>query len=473
MKKFHLELILIFFIFFMCHACELPVTTTTTTITAESTTTTIPDLPADLIQPDDLTYMGAFRLPDRAEGAPDEESWEYGGQALAYYPDGDPSGAGDGYPGSLFGAGHNVYNYVSEISIPAPSTSRNIEELTTAATLQSFHDIRGGLFDSFNEIPRVGLEYLPAQSGQSSAKLYLAWGQHFQDDISVNIPSHAWCELNLSSPHTQGAWWIGYESLYSVNGYLFSIPKAWADTHAGGMMLATGRFRDGGWSGMGPTLYACAPWLEGNPPAPGSHLTIRTLLRYSHTRGDDTTNFRLNNYQHSDEWEGGAWLSTSDGRTAVVFVGNKGSGYYWYGFFSPHGDGMPCVEQDLTMPGCYNSDGTECPPELTGYCEGNVPESRGWWSSRFDAQMLFYSPQDFAAVAAGTMQPYEPQPYATLDIDEHLFLNATVEPYMLGSGDQRRYRIGSMGYDRDRGYLYVLELFADESKPVVHVWRIQ
>lgn len=71
------------------------------------------------------------------------------------------------------------------------------------------------------------------------------------------------------------------------------------------------------------------------------------------------------------------------------------------------------------------------------------------------------------------MAPSEPQPYAYLDIDEHLFLNpAGIEAEMLGTGVQRRYRLGDVAYDRDNGFLYVLELFADEARPVVHVWHL-
>ena len=71
------------------------------------------------------------------------------------------------------------------------------------------------------------------------------------------------------------------------------------------------------------------------------------------------------------------------------------------------------------------------------------------------------------------MASWEPQPYAVLDIDEFLFLNPSgVEQEMLGTGDQRRYRIGDAAYDRQNGLLYVLELFADEASPLVHVWRV-
>ncbi|MBW1839632.1 MAG: hypothetical protein JRI49_06810, partial [Deltaproteobacteria bacterium] len=295
----------------MCHACDFIDDQTTTTTTIETTTTIPEDLPEDLITPDDLQYLGAFRLPEGAAGAPTEESWEYGGQALVYYPDGDPGGNGDGYPGSLFGTGHDTVNNVSEISIPAPSTSRDLEQLNTATTLQGFHDIRGGLFNSLNEMPRVGLEYLPTQSGQTSAKLYMAWGQHHHDEGSPSdTPSHAWCDIDLSNPNTHGAWWVGDESLYSVNGYMFTIPQEWAGAYTGGAMLATGRYRDGGWSGKGPTIFAIGPWLDGNPPATGTNLTAHTLLLYSDW--EDELDFRLNNYHDADEWEGGAWITSGD-----------------------------------------------------------------------------------------------------------------------------------------------------------------
>lgn len=210
----------------------------------------------------------------------------------------------DGFPGSLVGTGLDQRNLVSEISIPAPviSASKNPEELPTAATLQPFADLRGGLFDSLVEVPRAGMCVLSdAQTGET---LHLAWGAHFQEDAAQRIPSHAWCNLTLGAPATRGAWWIGEASLASVNGYILQIPDAWASAHVGGRRLGTGRFRDGGWSGMGPALFAYAPWLSGNPPAAGTRLNVVPLLRYSHTRGEDPdpTSFRMNGYQHNDEW---------------------------------------------------------------------------------------------------------------------------------------------------------------------------
>ncbi|MGA1792120.1 MAG: DNRLRE domain-containing protein, partial [bacterium] len=336
-----------------------------------------PELPGNLLSPSDLVYLGAFRLPDREPDANDAESWEYGGEALAYRPDGDPGGEADGYPGSLFGTGNGLWNYVSEISIPAPSLSRNLEDLNVAATIQDFHDVRGGIFEVWTEMPRIGMEYLPAQGDQTSPKLYLAFGQHLHgEDL---LPTHGWCEVDLSSPNTAGGWYIGNESLYNTTGYLFTIPQAWADVYTGGATLAVGRYRDGGLSGTGPSLYAYAPWLDGNPPDPNTHLNASKLLLYS-SHLNDPTDFRMDDYRDPDEWEGGAWITAGD-KTAVVFTGTKATGpYWWYGFYSPAGDGMPCVHTvgDIY---CFNTDGTECAPELTGDCAGHVVESRGWWSS--------------------------------------------------------------------------------------------
>jgi hypothetical protein len=60
-----------------------------------------------------------------------------------------------------------------------------------------------------------------------------------------------------------------------------------------------------------------------------------------------------------------------------------------------------------------------------------------------------------------------------VSIEKHLYLNPTgIEKEMIGSGPQRRYKIGPAAYDRENGLLYVLEWFADGAKPVVHVWKI-
>ena len=122
------------------------------------------------------------------------------------------------------------------------------------------------------------------------------------------------------------------------------------------MLLATGRYRDGGWSGQGPALFAIGPWNHGNPPPSGTAIQNTTLLLYTSTYVHEGVNHTMNNYHHSDEWSGAAWL-TAGNQSAVVFVGTKGTGDCWYG--NEHG---PCLD-----------------------CE-----NRGWWSTGFVGQFIFY-----------------------------------------------------------------------------------
>ena len=434
-----------------------------------------------LVQPGDFQYVGAFRLPGDDERP---ATFAYGGNAMTLNPDGDPSSAADGFPGSLFVTGHDRMPYgelpngdqVAEISIPEPIISKNLTDLNQAAFLQTFQAAAQGLFDAYAELPRIGMQYLSTTA--TGAKIHLCWGQHFHEDALEQIPTHAWIDPNLSVPNPQGTWYIGNQSLYSVNGYMFEIPASWADTNAAGRYLATGRYRDGGWSGQGPSLFAYTPWIDssGTPASPGTRLEEAVLLLYENSRdSDDVVSRTLSGYQHADEWEGGAWITTTTGKSAVLFAGTKGTGAkYWYGWTNPAGPDLPCVDTALVseMTTCRLADGSACPPEdLTG-CEGH-PDSRGWWSSRFDAQFILYDPADLAQVASGATEPWEPQPYASVDIDEHLLLNpAGIEEDFLGTGLQRRYRIGAVSYHRSSNLIYVLELFADEAKPIVHVWRV-
>ena len=190
-----------------------------------------PVTPSGLLQPADLTYEGAFRLPDASGGS----SWEWSGDALAYYPGGDPEGPRDGYPGSLFGVGHDWDKQVSEITIPAPvvPAGKQLGAMNTAQTLQPFRDVRAGVgnLGVLQELPCVGMEYLPPQGAQSTGKLYLCWGAHFQEEAE-NVASHMWCEVGLTG--SRGAWWVGNYSPYSVNDYMFAIPDSWARSYTPG-----------------------------------------------------------------------------------------------------------------------------------------------------------------------------------------------------------------------------------------------
>ncbi|MBN2117258.1 MAG: hypothetical protein JW730_11840 [Anaerolineales bacterium] len=435
----------------------------------------------DVINPEDLAYLGAFRLPG---GEDPPRTFAYGGNAMTFNPDGDPAGAADGYPGSLFVMGHDRIAYgavpdgnqLAEVDIPVPVVSRNIEDLNTAEFIQDFADVTKGYFTDLEEIPKVGLQYL--NHPETGPRIHIAWGQHLQPP---DVPSHGWFNSTLSNPDFQGTWFIGNQNLYSVNGYMFEIPVEWAEAYAGGRPLATGRMRDGGQGGMGPALFAYRPWLaDGSPSPAGTRLEETTLLLYENADSTEEIVRSLNGYQHPDEWGGGAWLTNSSGKQAVLFAGTKSNGTkYWYGYANPQGPQYVCVDAAITdFPTCRNADGNLCPQEdFAGCCnaeEGTCISNRGWWTTRFDAEFILYDPADLAKVATGQLEPWQPQPYAVIDIDEYLYLAPPEWDLVeVGQGDQRRARIGDVSFDRTSGLLYVLELYGDGAKPIVHVWRLK
>ena len=438
-------------------------------------------LPTELIHPDDLEYVGAFRLPDDADPP---RTFEYGGNAMTFYPEGDPANS-DPYPGSLFITGHDRIAYgeipdgdqVAEVSIPVPAIAGNAADLPQAAFIQGFHDATAGYFTEVEEMPKVGMQYLNHPA--TGPKIHLTWGGHLQPE---DEPTHAWFNPTLATPDLKGTWFIGNQDGYSTSSYLFEIPASWADTYTQGRYLATGRMRDGGQGGMGPPLFAYRPWLsDGSAPTSGMHLEETTLLLYENAYNTLEFVRCLEGYQYPDEWEGGAWITTPSGKSGVLLAGTKSTGAkMWYGYINPRGPEYPCVDPNAAdqMDLCRMADGSSCPLEDYAGCCDEEQETcvthRGWWSSRFDAQFILYDPADLAQVASGTMEPWEPQPYASIDIDEHLYLDPPEwDLFALGWGDQRRNRIGPTAYDRDSNLLYVLELFGEESKPVVHVWRVR
>ena len=83
-----------------------------------------------------------------------------------------------------------------------------------------------------------------------------------------------------------------------------------------------------------------------------------------------------------------------------------------------------------------------------------------WW--RKEGHALY--PEDLAAVADGAMQPYEPQPYATVDVGAHLFRERGINDRTL---------LMSCAFDDQTGTLYALEPWADSDRPIVHAWRVK
>jgi hypothetical protein len=400
----------------------------------------------DLLQPEDFEYLGYFRLPGPSGGS----DWDYSGHGLTFYPSGDPGGAGDGFPGSLFGFGHDQQLLVSEISIPAPVLAGSLDQANTAITLQPFADLTGGIFKAEDMIiPRAGLAYLSTPE----PRLHFCFGQHIQEFE----PSHGWSDLDLDSPDSQGPWIFDGYTNYVTNDYMFEIPPEWATAISSGPLLASGRAREGLWSGRGPGLFAYQPGDITNPPSPYSTLSsIYPLLLYGQQLAGETDlvstpDQAVRDYREADHWWGGAWLTRGES-AAVVLAGTKALGEDWYGF----ANGV-VWEHD-----CAESNPPSCP---------DVPDwpydNRGFWAEGYQSQLIFFDPGQLVRVARGELNSWEPQPYAVLVLDDYL-----LDPF-LDYGEYKRDLVGAAAFDRENGFFYLVERLADEYRSVIHVWEIK
>ena len=376
----------------------------------------------EALQPDRIHYLGAFQLP--MDGDLEEEMFSWSGEAIAYAEERD----------SLFVVGHNWFTYVAEISVPNPMMSEIVSQLPMAEILQPLTNIRDGLFDRWDlEIPRVGLEVMDDD-------LYFCWGAHYQD--VEGLGTHGVHALDLSEESADHVVLIGDHN-YSTNDYLFKIDAEWREAFFDDMDLVTGRFRDGGWSGMGPALFAFSSEDLKNGEM-DEEIDAMPLILYSNSYEGDEGG-KMVGYSHADSWSGGAWVGSEVG-SAVVFVGTHGWGETWYGF-----------SNGVVYPTSGDTD--EEIPEVPEWPH----DERGWWNDDFRATMIFYDANDLVKVSEGNLMADEVQPYAMIDINE----------FLLGVHDETAMQyLGGVAYDAGQQRLFVMELFADEGRPVVHVFGI-
>ncbi|GJM44130.1 MAG: hypothetical protein DHS20C21_09720 [Gemmatimonadota bacterium] len=382
----------------------------------------------ELLLPNELEYLGAFRMPGDLETG---SEWQSGGGGMTYVPTGDAGGPNDGFPGSLMAIGKHPV--VSEFSIPMPRIPEDDydgRDLNRGLTLQPFADPTGGVRGDVDLDKLGGIAYLRAQPGQTTDKLYWTIYEYYNAN-GDNFLSHGMSELDLSNPQPQGAWRLGsaddddFHSMKTAD-YIFDAPEDWADENLGGRYLVSGRHRENGAFGgaQGPALYAFAPWQE-STLTPGAEMDAVCLLRYPTGGG------HFPNYCAADWWSGGAWLSAGN-RSAVMIVGSKGVGEVYYG----EGGGNRCS----------SSKGFHCDP--------------------YEPQFLFYNPDELAAVARGELEPWQVLPYATI-VPSEMWPKCRIRPV-------------GIAFDRDRGLIYVMQyngarIPAETGTrvPLVHTWRIR
>ncbi|MBF0203566.1 MAG: hypothetical protein HQK67_04440 [Desulfamplus sp.] len=416
---------------------ELPIWIDALTVQVNTLPTDPTDKVKTRLMPQNLIYQGAFLLPEGDE-------WAYSGHALAWYPDGNPDDSGDGYPGSIYTAAHAIDGYVGEISIPAPVKADTIINLPRAEIIQSPKDITGGLKDKCTFDPEClyreldGLAYLPNINK-------IVWNlRDWYNAAGFDQDSLGWSNPDMSDP--QGVWHIGSRESENnlfhnakTSNYLFNAPQSFTTQWLDGKSLIAGSSREAGVLGgsQGPTLFALAPWEDGNPPAPSSNLDAIALLYYPEKYDCVWENAAVCDYpgySAADHWNGGAWIETASAN-AVIISGRKGLGSSCYG----------------TPEECGND---------------TCVTSKGYHAYPYQPQVLFYDPEDLKAVRAGTKSPWQVLPYEILSLENITY-------------NQGCAAIGAAALDSDNGYLYITEKEIDDVEngiwgvTAVHVWKIQ
>lgn len=388
----------------------------------------------------DFSYLGAFRLPKEGSGG---SRFGYGGGALALNPHGDPNGAADGYPGSLYILGHEHDQLVAEVNIPAPKkqngqNSESVAGLPSADYLHGFVDVTGGMaqtFDEGNGYRVDGLAYLDAQGSQDSGKLYWTARTYYNVEGSDDL-SHGMSDANLSNLNAKGLWRLGNFHGQTTGGYIFPVPSYFADAYLGGKRLISGLFTQQGvaHTSQGPAFFAFAPWLNYSgttPPASGTALAAQKLVSYPYrgqaaTDNDPPSNFP--DYQVPDSWDAAAWVDTPE-KHAVVVVGHRAMGATYYGDARPN---------DCTI-------------------------YKGYHGEPYEPRILFYDPAELAQASQGTKDPNTIVPY----------LEWNPSAYMVNTC---MWQLTGVVYDEVNQLLYVLHAEADtedgEPTPLVYVFRI-
>jgi len=407
------------------------------------------------LQPADLTYEGAFRLP---------EDFNWGALGLSFYPDGD-EGAGSllvtGFE-SLYDPAHpgeacwdpawDCYAFFGEVAIPTPAEEANWEDLPQANFVTPLTTFDGGLASTVHReyLFVSDLEYVPRRGSQASDKLYGSINLWYAEGVAGEDTFPTIWFANLDRTDAQGMFHVGPEDTpyhgRKMGSYLFSVPEWYADEYLGGRALVTGRARgtplegiepvttDGG--SQGPTLFAFHA-LDSDTAT--GDLDALPVLYYrvafpgcAGPNVGDPDECDYPDYTMCDDWTGGAFVEDGD-RRAIMLLGYKGLGG-----------------------NCYDEPPVECHDPCS--------DSHGYHCQPYERQVIFYDVHELGRSALGRQNPWIVLPY-TIWRPAEFYLD-----------DNPCWNAGGMAFDEENGRLFMVERglgVSETNATVVHVWTVQ
>jgi hypothetical protein len=362
--------------------------------------------------PEDLTYLGAFRLPNTRAGS--VNGFTYLGRAMTYSPKGDSAGPDDGFPGALTLTGHVNEFLTARIDIPTPVISKDYNSLPIARVI----------------VPFKNFGMMPPNPGPTVMALEEVGDKIFVSMSDAYLPNYkqrmlGWADLDLSNMVPQRK--IGPDRDDCFSDYMFAIPKWWADKYSPGKILAIGRHREGDLCGQGPAIFAMNPLTETSDTSVA--LTAAPMLKYKPRVGGIFMG-PLVQYSHGGDVYRDVKFLESGNKSAILMTGKKGltPGY------TPDHYGTSCGYQGFHDPNGYRP------------------------------YFMFYNPDSLGNVILGKTESHIPQPYAGLDINHTM-----MRPNLDSCADRH---LATLAYDRTNNLLYANEYRAND-REVIHVWKVK
>jgi hypothetical protein len=309
-----------------------------------------------LVQLADLQYVGGFRVPDTPSAGSD---LSYGGKPIAF----------NSAKKSLFIG--SVWNRVAEITIPASLVnSTTPTAMPIAAYAQGFVD------------PTEG-----NMGGLSTSSTLLGAIYYDNGGALVSHFSRAHSLTQASFSGWSSVWRADRSGF--VAGYMTDIPTEWQARLGGTALTGQCCLPIISRTSFGPAAFAFDPALVGQASVPAVPLLYYDILHPTLGPWDGSnTNF-------------GATTTVTGvvivpGTRSALFFGRNGLGAYCYG------EGT--ADQALAE-------------STIGFCYDPTNSSKGQHGYPYRYQVWAYDLNDFAAVKAGTKQPWDVLPYGVWPLE--------------------------------------------------------
>jgi uncharacterized repeat protein (TIGR01451 family) len=366
-----------------------------------------------LLYQSNIQYVGAFRVPGVYDPLSGDNTYDYGGTALAFNPTNN----------SLFIVGMPYDQAISEISIPQSIVnSTNLNALATASVLQAPVQV-------LNKIPNqegthggtLAIGGLMVVNGKLIGTEYDTYDASGTDTLSHFELS----SLNLSTATVSGLYQVGAQGAGLVAGYMAPIPSEWQAALGDPYLTGQADISIISRTSSGPAAFGFNPGQLGSTPAPDT-----PYVNYPSTAPLGPYTGQADPLQNGNSHVNG--VAFVPGTSSVLFFGSTGTNYSGYGLPSDYGD---------------NNNTSKGPHSLNG---------------QYALQVWAYNANDFVAAKQGTIQPDQVMPYDVWNMT--LPIPASTQ-------------VGGVAFDPSTGRLYLSVMNSDTqaaytSLPLIEVFQV-